>query len=87
MSLGDTPEGAAMCLHAETPAQVGDIVGTRTAEHGGVVKRLSEKEGRLFLVGNNSEPIPVDDSAKVEGPVIFIGRFRAPAANRLPRTK
>jgi SOS-response transcriptional repressor LexA len=70
----DIPEGSLVAIDRERTAKPGDIV-VAWLNDLGVVKRLMESEGQWFLVGNSSAPIRVEEGVRIEGVVIFVGRF------------
>jgi len=64
----DYPDGA-LLFAEQRQAAPGDTVVAWT-EAGGVVKRLEERDGRLYLAGNGGPAIPVDEGVVLGGVVV-----------------
>lgn len=63
------PDGSIVFVDKDRQAKPGDDVVAWTSE-GGVVKRLAERGGKLYLEGNGHPWIPVDEGVVISGVVI-----------------
>lgn len=63
------PDGSLVFVDRTKEAEPGDTVVAWTQD-GGVIKRLEQREGRLYLAGNTEPPILVDTSVQLDGVVV-----------------
>lgn len=68
-------DGALVAVDLDRAPRDGDIVVAWPAEGGGWVKRLRTRRGKQELAGNDGEVIPVTEDVRIEGVVIFAGKF------------